>query len=351
MAIHGSGYDGTTRLMRRLTAGMVVVFSLFLASFWFLAPPQAVPAYFDHTDCRRVGVIDNQTGLPVLGAEDIALHPGGGALILSAHDRRRPDENGALYELTLFGLTAMRDVSARRLTSAPLTRERFRPHGISISPDGARMAVVNRFAPNSARIDIGPLTSQGWFADRRVEGRDLCRANDVFLTGLDFDDMLVTLDRADCESTMRDLSPWATTGRIARFDGNRLEVTRTLLSFPNGIVNQYIAETRMHRLLRQGAEPIDLPGAPDNLSIGPDDTVIAALHPKLLHLWLYQNQVQSRAPSRIVQIMPETDTVAVLFDDPEGRMFSAATSAVYTGGLLVAGSVADAGLLVCRKGS
>lgn len=351
MGLHSSGYDGTTRLMRRLTAGMVVMLSLFLAAFWFLAPPEPMPAYFAHADCEKIVVNDSVTGQPVVGAEDIALHPGGASLIISAHDRRTEDKNGALYELTLFGLTAASDLVARRLSAPPALREHFRPHGISISPDGTRIAVVNRYGPNVARIDVGPLTEEGWAADRRIEGANLCRANDLYLTGLDFDDMLITLDRADCETSLRDLSPWATTGRIARFNGTRLDITRTRLAFPNGIESRYISETRMHRLLRQGEEPVALPGAPDNLSIGPQESVIAALHPKLLHLWLYQSEIQSRAPSRIVQITPETGAVQVLFDDPDGFLFSAATSAVFTGDLLVAGSVVDSGLLVCRKGA
>ena len=55
-----------------------------------------------------------------------------------------------------------------------------------------------------------------------------------------------------------------------------------------------------------------------------------------------------RAPSRIIKANPQTGAVEILFDDPDGALFSAATVAVEWAGALIAGSVTDEGLLVCR---
>jgi len=55
------------------------------------------------------------------------------------------------------------------------------------------------------------------------------------------------------------------------------------------------------------------------------------------------------APSRIVEADPSTGRVDILFDDPKGKTFSAATVAVETRDGLIAGSVLDEGVLVCHS--
>ncbi|GMG81271.1 hypothetical protein LNKW23_04840 [Paralimibaculum aggregatum] len=137
------------------------------------------------------------------------------------------------------------------------------------------------------------------------------------------------------------------------------------LVYPNGLAefpyagapHLAVAETRARRVtLLPAAGPggaadrqhIDLPGAPDNLMPAPGGRVLAALHPSLLRLALYRFGWRSRAPSRLVAIHPADGRVEMLYDDPSGRRFSAATVGHLTGaGILVAGSVRDAGLLVC----
>ena len=322
---------------------------LVATAIWILLPPGKLPSIYSLEDCRRVQIINPVNNSALAGIEDIALSPDG-RLILSAYDRHADAAvSGGLYSVSLFGLTGGDTVRARLVSNSIAPGEVFRPHGMSISTTGSRLAVINRFAPGEARIEIGSLTQDGWQIDRRVAGERLCRANDLFLISGRRDEMTITLDRGDCTTSLRDLKPGATTGKLGWFDGTHFEITRVRMAFPNGIAGPYVAETRENRILRPGASPIALPGAPDNLNLDADEKLIAAVHPKLVQLWLYKERIIDVAPTRILRIDPKTASIDVLFDDPSGAIFSGATSAVYVDDMVVAGSVQDEGLLVCRK--
>ncbi len=349
MGIQGTRPDRGALMIRRITSLVMVLFAILLLALWLLSPPGRLPARFSTSDCQTVA-LTGPDGEALAGIEDIALIPDGGQLILSAHNRARLDTNGGLYTVTPFALGAGGDISVRRLSRPREPGAVFRPHGITLTPDGNRLAVINRVAPDRSTIEIGPLGPDGWSPEETLTGEILCRANDLIFAGYGKDALLVTLDRADCVTSLRDLWPEARTGRLAAYDGDRLSITRGQLAFPNGLAGPYIAETRGKRLARPGDAALDLPGGPDNLNFDGERHLIAALHPKLLHVWLYLEGWQDRAPSRIVRIDPVAGSHEVLFDDPGGTLFSAATSAVMAGGMLIAGSVRDDGLLVCQRG-
>ena len=336
-------------LLRWLIGLGVLVLASVIAAIWVAIPPSRLPALYQADDCRHIAVIDPVTEQPLVGIEDLALSSGG-RLLLSAYDRNADAEVvGGIYSVSLFGLMGGGQVRAQLVSNGPEQRVAFRPHGISLSRNGDRLAVINRFAPGEARIEVGDLTPEGWIVDRRISGERLCRANDLFLIGGRRDEMNITLDREDCTPSMRDIKPGSTTGKLGFFDGTHFEISRVRLSFPNGVAGPYIAETREDRILRPGAAPIALPGAPDNLNLDDEDKLIVAVHPKLSQLWLYREGVVEIAPTRLLRVDTTTGSIDVLFDDPSGQVFSAATSAVFRDGMLVAGSVQDHGLLVCRK--
>ena len=95
---------------------------------------------------------------------------------------------------------------------------------------------------------------------------------------------------------------------------------------------------------------MEVPGGPDNLNWDGLGGLIVALHPSLFRVGAYLYGYNDTAPSRIVRVDLDRN-LEVLFDDPAGALFSGASVAVLSGGVLVAGSVRDAGLLVCRKGA
>lgn len=330
-------------MIRVALAVLGPLMAVVLVAAWAAAPPAALPARFSLDDCRRVSVFDAETGNAVAGAEDIVRVEGGDTLILSGRaDPEASRAQGGLYAVSLWSLGDGGDAVARPLLGR--RDEAFRPHGIGISPDGARLAVVNRVAEGRAVIESGPLGPDGWQADTVADDPRFCRANDVDFAGATA--LRVTLDRADCTVSLRDLA--GGTGAVALVEGSAVTVERVGLAFPNGIAGSWVAETRGRRL-RGPDGTVDLPGGPDNIGFS-DGRLIAALHPNLMRMGLFLNGWTGSAASRIVAADPVTREVEVLFDDPEGRLFSGATVGVLAGDRLVAGSVRDTGLLYCEGG-
>lgn len=335
-------------LIRSVMAFSVILLVFLLVAVWVLLPPEQLPARFTTENCQRVALTGSEGGETVVGVEDVALHPDGSVLILSAHDRSDPDTNGALYVTSLFAVSAGSEAIVDQISPRFSGLDMFRPHGIGISADGRRLAVVNRFREGDARVEIGVLTPTSWEPDLHVTAEGMCRANDVMFTGQGGEDILVTIDRAECEASAQDLLP-RRTGSVGRYNGFEFSVIQNWLKFPNGIAGGFVAHTRSNVIAGPDGTDYDVPGGPDNLNIDAEGRVIAALHPKLSLLWLYLEGIQTRAPSRIIALDPATGGIEILYDDPEGTQFSGATSAVLTGGVLVAGSVRDEGLLVCSR--
>ena len=352
MGLSTRSADGLAGLLRKFTATTVILLACVMTAVWVFAPPAGLPGEFAMADCRRVALRDDVSGQLVVGAEDLALTPSENEMFVTAHDRRDPaTPSGALYSVSMFALeTAETEVSAAPVWNGAEGDAPFRPHGLALSADGTRLAVVNRPEPGAAEVLIGSVDGLAWAPEERLAGRRLCRAND-----LDFADpagqiLDITLDRAECTGAIQDLLPGARTGRIARFDGSALTEIGSGYSFPNGIAAGYLAETRTRMIRTPQGGALRVPGGPDNLSVDQEGWIVAALHPKLVHTWLYRAGWRETSPTRIVRVDPSDGEVEVLFDDVDGTLFSGATSAVLGDGLLVAGSAFDSGLLVCRQG-
>ena len=336
--------------MRLITAAGAMVLAIFLFMLWLFAPIDPVAASYNHSDCRRVALIDAATGANITGAEDLALLPDGDSLIVSAHDRMDAGEpDGGLYRVSLWGLRNAERYEATNLINRETREEPFRPHGIAVSKQGGRLAVINRVGDGQTVVEIGDLEAANWVASKRLTGKSLCRANDLNFVPAEVETLEITLDRQSCGTSFSDLVPGSTTGRTVLWDGGRLRLSRSGLAFPNGISGPYVSETRKDRILRPSGEPIRVPGGPDNLTREDSRTLLAAVHPGLRRIWLHLNGFWPNAPSRIVRVDVLSSAVDVLFDDPAGELFSAATSAVFAKDMLIAGSVTDAGLLICQR--
>lgn len=327
-------------LLVAVIIGLVLVTAMTLA----LRAQSPLPARFAPEHCRVVELVESEGDGSITGIEDLALLPDGDTLILSALDRRDPGApDGGLYSVSLADLARADQVRARRLDGPH--GEPFRPHGIAVSADGRRLAVINHHSDSGGRVEIGELGPDGWRRDRAITDPRFCRANDlIFVDREEAETLRVTIDRADCGTSIRDLI--GGTGSIALIRGDHVEIEQEGLHFPNGITTGWVAETRANRLSGPGGV-IDLPGGPDNLDQR-DGRITAALHPNLLRTGLFIAGWTPRAGSRIVSVNPEARAVEVLFDDPKGALFSGATAAVLAGGRLVAGAARDSGLLYCE---
>ena len=349
-------------MRRSIQSLMVIIVVVSLPVFWLFRPVGALPARFALEDCRRVALTDTGSGRPIVGVEDMALLPDRDTLILSAMDRlaraRRPASapEGGLFEVSLKRLAAGEIWAAPIVWPGAMAGGLF-PHGVAVSSDGERLAFINRGinrAGDGTVSIVGGTLRRGAFSLRAARSDPLfCRANDLEFFGDGAMELHVTLDRGDCGLSWADLKPGSTTGRVVSVNLGGLappKVEVTGLSFANGIAGLYVAETRESRLHHRLDRPVELPGGPDNLTWDGVGGLIAALHPSLFRIAAYLHGYRDTAPTRVVRVNLDRK-VEVLFDDPAGEVFSGASVAVLSDGVLVAGSMRDAGLLVCRKGA
>ena len=366
-------------------------------------------AIYAHEQCHRLTLTDSDTGLSVLGAEDMAKLPGGD-LLVTAYDRRSTADNGAPPEGGIFIVPA-KQLGQKEITVTSLFDKMsggLRPHGVDavqLKNDFVKVAFVNRSfeqqggaAVNAPTIYTFLLKGTTAFAPEKIAG-SFCRANDLVLANLSeaaiaekepvFGNIdqapfnphnnlnfqvrqWTTLDRRHCEGVaslfenVTGTKAGSVISQPLRFadevEAYPLFKSAKDLAFPNGIGIQFkdrplgdnnflvVAETRANQLRyfpkTDRRDTVKLDGSPDNLTVGKPGIIQVAVHPSLFKLALYRYGWTSYAPSRIQKV---TGTqVLTLFDDPTGRLYSAASIAVQTAGKLVLGSVGDEGLLVCN---
>ncbi|MEP3264962.1 MAG: hypothetical protein ABJM86_02745 [Hyphomicrobiales bacterium] len=334
------------------------------------APQKTV---YQHDQCHRLTLIDEDKGMEILGAEDIVRLPDGD-LLVSAYDRRGRDESGMPPEGGLYVVpkSALNNKTLNVSSVIKSLTGGLRPHGIDaieLEDKTLRIAFVNRGATSNGKrfpsIVTFELDGQNSSRPVMTPSYSLCRANDLAFnkTKASPPTLLITHDRKHCAGfdAFYENVLGKTLGFV-RFFKDKTPFVQGI-AFPNGIGIQFpdrplgdnnflaIAETRANRISyhpkTSARDTVDLPGSPDNLTIWRPGIILAALHPSLVRLALYRYKWPSfaLAPSRVVKV--SGTQVLTLFDDPTGEKFSAASVAVQTAGKLVLGSVGDSGLLVC----
>jgi len=330
--------------------------------------------HYAHDQCQRVDLIDTATGWPLRGAEDFALDAQGGRLFISAYDRRAVERavrrhesppSGGVYTVLVAELFEAADwpVMATPLAAPSDIDGGLRPHGLSLDKGAGELVFINRtyqregrnwrMTPRMQRIGAN---GEAFIGDAAPVP---CSANDVLAAD---HQILTTFDHGGCgwRNGFEDVFALKHSG-VAGGDGEALFAG---VGFANGLARGgegelLVAATREKAIIilneQNGAltetRRIIVPGGPDNLSIARDGGVVAAVHPSLWRLALNRKMGAGKAPSRIVKADIDSGAVRILFDDPKGELFSAATIAVQTQRGLIAGSVTDIGVLVCREGA
>jgi len=331
-----------------------------------------VSAKYDFDSCRRISIYDQATGARINGAEDIAIDRIRERLFVSAYDRRAVEKaarknafaipEGGVYAIPIKTLL---DTESDILTLPPIAAADeipggFRPHGVSFDAHANEVVFINRsYQRIKNRWTMTPRIERIGAAGEAFMGRSEvapCSANDVH-AGVD--GTLASFDHGACDwrAGLEDTFSLSRSGVLK--DGN---VLFNDAKFANGLTRTLdgeliLAATREKALLvmeeiANGLKPvrrIELPGGPDNLTIASDGGVVAAVHPSLVKMGMHRKLGFGRASSRIVKVSLESDTVEILYDDPGGALFTAATAAVEWGNALIAGSVTDDGLLICEK--
>lgn len=357
--------------------------------------PAAAATTTGEPRCARRPVVHAATGTPVHGIEDLAVDRARGRLYLSAYDRTALDEavnrgsrrlpQGAIYAVALSALApgngAAGALAARPAVSPGEVGGDLHPHGIALRPDGG-LAAINRAyrrGPDGGwaretRIELFDAAGNGLAHRRSLADPALCRANDLVAHGPGT--LLVTRDHGACATAGRWLEDvlGLSRGKLLRVrtEGGRVRIAAVArgLTYPNGIAATAdgalipVAETRAQRLALFDADDLGratgparpvrthaLPGGPDNISVAPDGTLLVALHPRLWHFALARYRILGRrdTASRVVRVDPRSGRIRTVIDDPEGARLSGATAAVAAGGLVIASSVIDDALLVCRR--
>lgn len=328
-------------------------------------------AEFPLSECRRISLSDAATGATIRGAEDLAFDPKRERLFISAYDRRAVEKaaadaafkipEGGVYAVAFADLA---EAGSTPLRLAPLIRADavpggLRPHGISYAQDRDEIAFINR---GYQKIDGSWLQSSniaradGSGALLRADAPARCGANDLIDAP---SGAYVTFDHGSCgwRAALEDVFSLRRSG-VDHEDG---ETLFDGASYANGLVETasgdfVLAATREKAALilrTEGGRMVEagrvtLPGGPDNLTLAPDGAIVAALHPSLIEMGLDRRLGLGKAGSRVVKFDPASGAVTVLFDDPSGAKFSAATVGLLWRGDLVVGSATDDGLLFCK---
>ncbi|MCA8889074.1 MAG: hypothetical protein KDA46_09605 [Parvularculaceae bacterium] len=330
-------------------------------------------AEFSLQACRRVALADSITGAAIVGAEDLAPDVRAGRLYVSAYDRRAVEAavkvnahelpQGGVYSVEIAELASgAPSVTATPLAPVDAIPGGLRPHGLTYDDELGEIIFINRayvksgdkwvMQPRVERINVDGAAVVG------DAGSPPCAANDIVTIG---DATFVSFDHAACGggAIVENLFGFKRSG-VADIHGAPI-FSHAL--FANGVLalsedRLILAATREKALLVlekdnkndwRVTRRIKLPGAPDNLTRAADGAVVVALHPSLWRAGAHRRLGWRRAPSRIVKTTLANGDAQLLFDDPRGTLFSAATAAAVADDLLVAGSATDSGLLVCQK--
>lgn len=359
-------------------------------------------------ECREVHLTDASTGAVLRGIEDLQWHEPSKRILLSAHDRWADPDSETPVANGIYGLSFPRLKREFRETSrdidlpVPNLSELFQeenllyPHGIAlweprlpkagfldqrIGKQVGRLMVINHRAPMQERAPDGTagttieyfhVAPNGELDHQGTYGHTgICAANDLY--PLDEDTALVSLDRGACGrfGSFMELLLGRDRASVVRIDITRPDAPDVLddgLSYANGIIVQhgdkpavYVAESQADRIrrydlvdgrLKRPATEIPVPGGPDNLFIDAGGKLLTAVHPDTTDLYFYMRRWPffDHAPTRLVSLdISGDDGCEMLHDDPAGDPISGATGVLRIGGMLIAGSVTDDGLLLCKS--
>jgi len=336
------------------------------------AQKAAGEARYAADECRVVTLIDASTGEPVVGAEDLSLDPLTRRVIISAYDRRKVEreaakgaaiiDEGGVYAASVDDLAKdASSLTVSSIVSRDLVAGGLRPHGVAFDPARREITFINRsYQKIEGRWRMTPHIERAG-ADGAVfvgdGGAPRCSANDIAL--LD-DRTFVSFDHAACgwRGGVEDLLSSRASGIDMASGEPVFEKARHangLASLPDRRLALASTRDKSVLVLDEKADGfkvvrrIDLPGAPDNVTVAASGKIIAAVYPSLFAIGAQRKLGIGRSGSRIVEADPATGETALLFDDPSGKIISAASVGLMTEGLLVIGSAVDRGIAVCKR--
>lgn len=323
------------------------------------------------TDCWGTVLVDNQTGERVAGVEDIDFDPRTSTLFFSAYDRRavalEMEQGRILTQGGIYTLNASKIHKSAHLQVTDISRSfkaagnEFRPHGIYLGMAGSALLAINRLnAKKGSDRDFEPvfdlffLHEGKWGMVESFRPAPVCNPYDVVFRG---DGKTVSFIYTDVSRFCDGAT--STRGSLNGYDNGSLVPVLNDLDFPNGlmlthrflVVSETLEDTiRFVKLEGKGSRVVDLPIAPDNLTVDQEDNIYVAGFSNLLDYYLYMKQWLwvKKSPSAVIRIEPgKKDRQTLMFKD-KGGMISGVTVAQRAGDYLVMGAAWDDNIAICR---
>jgi len=297
------------------------------------------------------------------GPEDIVLLPGQALAIVSAQDRRRRSEPGALW---------LYDFSARpgRFTKLePPPGLPFHPHGMSLfeAADGqVTLQVINHRDDRLHSVEFFTLEDRRLKHQGSVKSDLFISPNALAATGPD--SFYLTNDRGTGPRWMHGVENLLQLARstVVYFDGRTARLAAEDIAFANGVALSsegdalVVGSTLWRMLLAYQRDPVGgllkrtgslaLPGGVDNIQRDGRGDLWAALHVNAFAFIGHARDAEKESPSQIVRIARDergATRVQQAFADP-GSLLSGASVAAHRDGRLLIGAVFQPRLLDCR---
>jgi arylesterase/paraoxonase len=346
-------------MLRRLLIALAVLVAIVGAWFLWLMNAagqfRTVTPHFDGT-C---------TAVPIVGAEDLTIHPRTGIAYVSSCDRwalfaGKPPK-GAIYA---YDLNAP---SPHPVNLTPDADPTFSPHGVSlyVAPDGASTLFVINHQQHRHTIEVYDV--DGTRLTHRTTLADPLLVSPNDLVAVSPTQVYVTNDHRYPPGTMRTIEeylrrPWA---NVVMWDGHGFREAASGIQLANGInqspdgktvyvvatigqtVRLYDRDPTSGNLTFRSEIPLDSGG--DNVEVDADGTLWIGAHPQLLTLVRYMSGGRPYAPSQILHLVPGAgrDAVKEVYLD-RGEQISGASVGAVRGKRLLIGAIADAKLLDCQ---
>ena len=346
-------------MLRRLLTALAVV--VLLVGGWFLWLMNAAGEF----RTLRPHFEGSCTAVPVVGAEDLTIHPRTGIAYVSSCDRwalfAGKPPHGAIYA---YDLNA---ASPRPVNLTPDASPTFSPHGVSlyVAPDGASTLFVINHERGRHTIEVYDVDQSRLTHRTTLSDPMLVSPND--LVAVSPTQVYVTNDHHYPSGTMRTIEdylrrPWA---NVVMWDGHGFREVASGIRLANGInqssdgktvyvvatigqaVRVYDRDTATSNLTFRREIPLESGG--DNVEVDADGTLWIGAHPQLLTLVRYMGGGRPYAPSQILHVIPSgggAEVKEVYLD--RGEQISGASVGAVRGTRLLIGAIADSKLLDCQ---
>ncbi|MEE8294601.1 MAG: hypothetical protein V3R64_02715 [Sphingomonadales bacterium] len=325
--------------------------------------------------CWSIQLTDPETGEAIVGVEDIFVDYQTGEVFLSAYDRRlvrrqegagKVNHQGGIYVFPAKALEGQpKNLSVRKISTFDEDVS-FLPHGMGYSRriNRNKMVAINRVYDSALnpRFEVFQWNGVVLSGPGNLQSDLVCNPNDLAVYWFGF---FVTNDHAECGVERYNIGEtFGPTGAVYHYTNGEFKLFAEGLLTPNGVavlkgergdllaVSLTRDETiRLYKISTgELVREIEVPGAPDNLTIDQNGDIYFTIFPNLLDYYFYisEKMTVKKSPTGVFRISAKSKwhTIDMLFHD-DGDIISGATVAQRVGDFLIMGSGWDDNIAIC----